>query len=127
TQRSDCGQWCMPGGAAEVGESPSQAAVRETWEETGLRVRARRLLGLYDNRRLYREDPGYDAPPVQTYNTVFEAIVVDGEPVVTPETVAVGWFTVEQARELTLFRSHRVKVFDVFAIRHQKKDAPVFH
>src|SRR5690349_10106015 len=38
TQRKDNGKWCMPGGLADVGEPPSEVAVRETWEETGLRV-----------------------------------------------------------------------------------------
>lgn len=36
--------WTLPGGGLEAGEMPAEAAVRETWEETGLRVRAVRLL-----------------------------------------------------------------------------------
>lgn len=30
------GTWALPGGAIDVGETPAQAAVRETWEETGV-------------------------------------------------------------------------------------------
>jgi 8-oxo-dGTP diphosphatase len=37
--------WTMPGGAIEDGETPEQAAVRETAEETGLTVEARQVLG----------------------------------------------------------------------------------
>ena len=127
TQRADCGQWCTPGGAADVGESPSEAAVRETWEETGLRVAAVRLLGLYDNRRLHRQDPGDDAPSAQTYNTVFAAEVRGGELGLTSETVDFDWFTEARARELSLFRGHRIKVFDVFAIHRGDLEAPIFH
>ena len=36
--------WTLPGGGLEAGETPAEAAVREVWEETGLRVRAVRLL-----------------------------------------------------------------------------------
>ena len=36
--------WTLPGGGLEAGETPAEAAVREVWEETGLRVKAVRLL-----------------------------------------------------------------------------------
>ncbi|WP_298584674.1 NUDIX hydrolase [uncultured Kocuria sp.] len=39
------GRWSVPGGSVEPGETPAQAAVRETLEETGARVRAERELG----------------------------------------------------------------------------------
>lgn len=37
-QRSDNGHWAMPAGAMELGESIAECAVREVWEETGLRA-----------------------------------------------------------------------------------------
>lgn len=43
--------WSMPGGLAEIGETPAEAVLRELWEEAGLRGRAARLLGLFDGRR----------------------------------------------------------------------------
>jgi ADP-ribose pyrophosphatase YjhB (NUDIX family) len=49
-QRKDNGRWSMPGGLAEIGQSLSEAALRELWEEAGLRGRAVRLLGVFDGR-----------------------------------------------------------------------------
>ena len=42
------GEWSVPGGVLEVGETLRQAAVREALEETGLRVEVGELLGVYD-------------------------------------------------------------------------------
>ncbi len=46
-QRHDIRTFDVPGGGVEAGELPTEAAVRETFEETGLRVRASQLLGVY--------------------------------------------------------------------------------
>jgi ADP-ribose pyrophosphatase YjhB (NUDIX family) len=50
-QRKDNGRWAMPGGLAEIGQTFAEAAVRELWEEAGLRGRAVRLLGIFDGPR----------------------------------------------------------------------------
>ena len=111
-QRADSGDWCMPGGAAEVGESPSAAAVREAYEETGLRVRARRVLGVYDNR-----SAGYGRGARHIYHLVFLCEVVGGELVrVTIETTDAGWFAEPETEKLPLFRSHAMKIPTAFRL-----------
>ncbi|MFN8540763.1 MAG: NUDIX domain-containing protein [Thermomicrobiales bacterium] len=39
-QRKDNGRWAMPGGIAEIGHSPAESALKELWEEAGLRGEA---------------------------------------------------------------------------------------
>ena len=48
--RQDLDVWNLPGGAVEKGELPTEAAVRETREETGLDVIVERLVGIYGKR-----------------------------------------------------------------------------
>jgi ADP-ribose pyrophosphatase YjhB (NUDIX family) len=49
-QRKDNGRWALPGGIAEIGHSPAESALKELWEEAGLRGRVERLLGVFDSR-----------------------------------------------------------------------------
>ena len=47
----DGSRWTLPGGWADVGLTPFEVAEKEAHEETGLRVRAGRLLALFDKKR----------------------------------------------------------------------------
>lgn len=50
------GQWSIPGGLLELGESLRQAAEREAWEETGLEVKATELLGVFERILIDRKE-----------------------------------------------------------------------
>ena len=109
-QRKDNGSWAMPGGAADVGEPPSGVAVREVWEETGLRVRAVRLVGVYDSRKVGSPDA------VHLYHLVFLCEKESGELMLTNETLAFGYFSEEEVAGLTLHRGHGARIPDAFAM-----------
>jgi 8-oxo-dGTP pyrophosphatase MutT (NUDIX family) len=48
-RRRDTGQWALPGGAQDIGESSAQCAVRECLEETGILAEVIGFLGVYSN------------------------------------------------------------------------------
>jgi 8-oxo-dGTP diphosphatase len=65
------GQWALPGGFVEVGETVKEAAVREAAEETGLAVEVSRLVGVYS-------DPERD-PRGHNVSVAFLAQVLSGQ------------------------------------------------
>jgi len=100
-QRCDSGAWEFPGGRMDVGETAIAAAVRETAEETGLRVRITGLVGLFS-------DPAFVIQPVageirQPFVVCFHGVAEWGSPRPDKiETADAGWFEPAQVEAMTL-------------------------
>jgi ADP-ribose pyrophosphatase YjhB (NUDIX family) len=80
------GGWTMPGGWADVGDVPSEAAEREAYEESGFRVKARRLIGVYDANR---------TRPLEVFHAfkiIFLCDLLGGEARPSDETSEVAFF-----------------------------------
>ena len=83
----DSGRWTLPGGWADVNLSPAQNVEKETLEESGYRVRARKLVAVWDKRR-QGHPPGIFA----CAKLFFLCDLLGGEPAPSLETSEVGWF-----------------------------------
>jgi ADP-ribose pyrophosphatase YjhB (NUDIX family) len=110
TRRADNGRWCLPGGHMEAGESAAEACVREVWEETGLRVRAARLIGVYTNPHRLLEYA--DGNRYHLVSLSFEVEVTGGELRLSDETTAFGYFTPREIEEIDLMSHHRERIAD---------------
>jgi len=107
------GAWTLPGGWADVGEAPAAAAEREVREEAGLRVRASRLVGVYDANRIEEALTLFHA-----YKLVFLCDPLSGEPTTSVETSEVGFFPLEALPQpLSLYRTTPRQIADACAAR----------
>lgn len=110
TRRADNGQWCLPGGGMEAGESAAEACEREVFEETGLRVRVTRLVGVYsysDQLVVYAD--GNKAHIVALH---FEVQVTGGKLGLSNETTQAAYFTPDEIQGMELFGRHKERVSD---------------
>lgn len=110
TQRADNGRWCVPGGGMESGESAAEACEREVWEETGLKVRVMRLVGVYSNPDQLVIYP--DGNKAFFVVMSFEAEILSGELGLSNETTAFGYFSLEEMGSMPIHAMHKTRVED---------------
>jgi ADP-ribose pyrophosphatase YjhB (NUDIX family) len=119
-ERQD-GGWTLPGGWADVGDVPSQAAEREVWEEAGFHVKARRVIGVYDANR---------TGPLEIFHAfkiVFLCELLDGEPRPSSETSEVAFFRQDQIPpNLSGERTRPRHIEDAFAALIEPEKQTVF-
>jgi ADP-ribose pyrophosphatase YjhB (NUDIX family) len=98
-KREDFEVWGLPAGMNDPGESIAQTALREAWEETGLRVELTRLVGVYSTH--------YGQQYV-SHSILFAARPVGGtlQPQVN-ETLDLAYFAPDELPEFTMWWHHQ--------------------
>ncbi len=105
------GRWAQPGGFLEVDETVNQAAIRETWEETGLLVEPGEILGLYTRLE------------AAVVTIAFEARIVGGTAMPTPEATEIQSFAPEALPwSLIAFDTTKWALRDWLALRRPEVD-----
>jgi len=107
-ERED-GGWTLPGGWADVGESPAEATVREVREESGYETRAMKLLAVYDRNR-----HGHPPIPFHAYKVFFQCEVTGGGPASSNETAGVDWFAEDALPALSTSRVTAAQIHRFF-------------
>lgn len=103
-------KWAMPGGWADVGESPTEAIIRETKEESGLNIIPKKVIGLYDANR-----EGRPLELFHAYKIVFLCEKVGGIPKISSETIAVDYFSFDRLPPLSISRTDEKHINDVLS------------
>ena len=98
-EQAETGHWSTPGGAIELGETPADAALREMWEETGLRVELVALVGVFGGSECFVRYANGDE--TEYVISAFTARVVGGEQRVDGEEISAWRYVSEdEARAL---------------------------
>jgi ADP-ribose pyrophosphatase YjhB (NUDIX family) len=99
-ERADPGRWTLPGGWADVNQSPRECVIVEVREEAGLEVRPIKLAAVYDRAR----HPHVPPKPFHVYKMFFICEIVGGVPSPGLETEEVAYFDRERLPPLSVER-----------------------
>ena len=103
-------RWAMPGGWADVGDIPSEVAIRETKEESGYDVKPVKVIGVYDANRL-----GGQLEFFHAFKIVFLCELMGGEAATSDETQAVGFFNFDDLPPLSRNRTNDNHIKEILA------------
>lgn len=117
-ERSD-GLWTLPGGWADVNDSPSEAVEREIVEESGFQAKAEKMLAIFDRAKHGNEPPF----PFHVYKLFILCRLEGGEARTTMETIGVEFVDENDIPPLSLSRVTREQVQFCFDAR-RNPDGP---
>lgn len=100
------GWWCIPAGFMEWDEHPTQTAVRELEEETGLKVRLTQFFEVYS---------GNDDPRTNALLILYLADIAGGEMCASDDAEEVRFFSFDQLPADIAFEAHRQALADYTA------------
>jgi 8-oxo-dGTP pyrophosphatase MutT (NUDIX family) len=113
TRSTDNGQWCLPSGGVEPGESVAEACMREAWEETGLKIQVERLTGVFSS--LDRLVIYSDGKRFQIITINFEVSKVSGKIRLSDETIDIGYYSIPEIETMDILTHHRQFISDTLA------------
>lgn len=108
-RRDDNGNWSMPGGAMDPGESLTACAVRETLEETGISIEVTGLVGIWTDPR-HRIEYTSDGEVRQEFTIIYAGRYLAGDPTPSAESTHVEWVSPEIVPTLQMDRSQRIRI-----------------
>lgn len=105
------GGWTLPGGWADPCQSPSEAVVREIFEESGFEARVRKLAAVYDRSR----HPHLPAIPFHIYKLFFLCEITGGVATESHETTGVAFFAENEIpQDLSISRTLPFQIVRMF-------------
>lgn len=112
------GKWTLPGGWADINDSPSAAVLKEIEQESGFTARIVKLAALYDRNK-------HDHPPYlfHSWKAFFVCEIIGGAPRLSNETDGVEFFPLAQLPDLSTGRSTATQIRRMYE-HHLHRDWP---
>lgn len=117
-QEASSGQWTLPGGWADLNQSPARNAAKEAWEESGIEVEVIKLIACWD-----KDLQGHPRQPEHVYKLVFLCRPIGGMLTTSHETIAAAYFPADALPELCPHRAAKHYV-DLALAHHADPSLP---
>jgi ADP-ribose pyrophosphatase YjhB (NUDIX family) len=112
--------WSLPGGWCDVGYTPTEVAEKEAFEEAGIKVRAKRVLAIFDKKcHNHPEDLFY------TYKIFIECSPANFEVSTGMETLDVGFYKQHELPELSTPRNTTGQIHKMFDFHFNRIQWPI--
>lgn len=112
--------WSLPGGWCDVGYTPREIAEKEAFEEAGIKVKARRVLAIFDKKCHDHPDDLF-----YTYKIFMECEPENFEITTGMETLDVGFFKQDQIPELSTPRNTTYQIDKMFDFHYNRIHWPI--
>ncbi|HUT98386.1 MAG TPA: NUDIX domain-containing protein [bacterium] len=119
-RRKDNNFWSLLGGAMIPGESISETAIREVYEESNIRIKVDKLIGVYSDPQHIIEYS--DGEIRQQFSLCFLCSVVSGEIKISKESLEVKFFDLSELNNINLHPAQIIRISD-----YQKNSEKTFY
>ena len=102
-KESDDRLWSLPGGWADVNETPSENVIKEIFEESGYISKVTKLIAIYDRNKQVIKWP-------HLYNVFFLCEIIGGELKVSHDILDAGFFNMKKLPPLSIERMTELQI-----------------
>lgn len=114
-KRADNREWCLPGGGMDPGENIKECCIREVYEETGLKVKIIKLIGIYSCPNVIVEYLDENTFQIVAFNflVILDNIdITNNTKIDNKEILEKCFFSYSEIKKLNIISIHKQRIED---------------